>query len=146
MSFSPVPRGVALLRWLLVLALVLAAGMVVAPRDAGAQGTGFTGDLYYANGVYGPRSPLVWATEIHSYGFNSATNTSQTARGAVLTVIDDSQDSNGWMAWADCNDVCRVCVHGTYPNCTDTDGWSGRVAVANDSFTTNLRIQGHGAY
>ncbi len=144
-SFSAVPRGIALLRWVLVLALVLAASVAVAPRDAGAQGTGFTGDIYYANGVYGPMSALQWAPEWHSYGFNSAKNTSQTARGQVLTVIDDDWN-DGWKAAAWCNDLCRVCVHGTYPNCTDTDGYSWRVAVANNSTTTNLRIQGHGAY
>lgn len=143
-SYSATPRGVALLRWMLVLAAVLAAAMFFVPRDAGAQGTGFTGDLYYANGVYGPMSPLQWAPEVHSYGFNSANNTSQTARGQVLTVIDDEWD-DGWQAFAWCNDFCRVCLHGTYPNCTDTDGFSWRAAVANNS-GVNLRIQGHGAY
>lgn len=137
-------RGAAVLRLAVVLCAVAATFLVMSPR-AGAQGTGFTGEIYYGGGVYPPRSPFDGPIENHSYGFNSATNISQTARGPVFSGIGRVSDGV-LLAWASANDLARVCVQGTYPNCVDTDGWTGYVEIANDSFTTSLRIQGHGVY
>lgn len=120
--------------------LIVAA--LVAPSQASAQGTGFTGDFWYWN------QPTCigctqYSPEAHSYGFNSATNTSQSAVGYVGSEIWNN--AVGLAASAYGYNLARACVHGTYPNCVDTDGWSGQGGVANRSNVV-LRIKGHGVF
>jgi hypothetical protein len=134
-------RIAALVATVVVACLVAALSVLV--QDARAQGTGFSGDVYYANNVFEPGTG--WGADpVHSYGFNSATNTSISARGYVRATIWNL-DTGTIAATSAGSDLARTCVIGTYPNCTDTDGWSGEAWVYNNA-QVNLRIEGHGVY
>jgi len=122
---------------------------LVLPTAAVAQGTGFEGDFWYVivNGNYTVPSPGQWysASEHHSYGFNSVKNISINNNGYVGGEIRNLSNNNALAASGSAYNFVRMCVHGTYPNCTDTDGWTGAAWEGNNS-NVNLRMQSHGVY
>lgn len=125
----------------LVAAAVVLVSAVLA-HDARAQGTGFTGEIWYGGFAFSSLQ-YAYAPENHSYGFNSATNIGST-NGYVGAGIQNLDNGNT-AAWAVGYNLVRVCVHGTYPNCIDTDGWTGAAFIQNNQQAT-LTIQGHGVY
>lgn len=124
-------------------ALLLLLSFALAPSQAQAQGTGFTGDYWWCDCVVGPDGDR-WSPERHSYGFSSTTNISLSAQGYVAARIWNGVTERDAAITYGYN-LARACVHGTYPNCTDTDGWYGEGIVWNRS-SVNLRLRGHGVF
>ena len=121
----------------------------LASPGVSSPGTGFTGDYWYriVNGSYtvvGPGGGEVTG-EHHSYGFNSTTNISQSNNGFVRAFVVNQSGGNVVAADAFGYNLARACVHGSYPNCVDTDGWTGYARTENRS-NINLRLKGHGVY
>jgi hypothetical protein len=136
-------------RTAIVATLTVFCGAAVGAPLGHSQGTGFTGDFWYriVGGNYtvvGP-SGLESTAEYHSYGFNSATNISASNNGYVQSQIYNMSNAGALAAEAYGYNLARACVHGSYPNCTDTDGWSGLGYIFNRS-SVNLRLKGHGVY
>jgi len=129
-------------RTALALFLCLLAMLAVVLAQARAQGTDFTGEIYYGGPGFAPLG-YEYASEVHSYGFNSARNGSAFSKyiGAGIRNFDNGNIAAHGFGF----DLVRVCVHGTYPNCRDTDGWAGGAWVENGSNYT-ITIEGHGVY
>jgi hypothetical protein len=143
-----VRRGI--LRSMLAAAAILCGTMAGLPAPgATSPGTGFTGDYWYR--LVGGEFTVPCggcsenAAQHHSYGFNSATNISQSANGFVRAQVYNLSNAGVLAATADGYNLARACVHGTFPNCVDTDGWTGSAWIFNRS-NVNLRLKGHGVY
>jgi hypothetical protein len=136
-------------RFALAGVIVFFGAAVAVPPWGYSQGTGFTGDTWYwiANGNYTVVTPGSgeWTGVHHSYGFNSTTNISASNNGYVASYIINQTPTTRTAAEAYGYNLARACVHGTYPNCTDTDGWTGYARTKNQS-SVNLRLKGHGVY
>jgi len=103
---------------------------------------GFTGDQYYCDHQLTPANSSCNSPSQHSWGFNSATY-----RGAgTVSVCSSLYDPiSGGVGVACGNNLARFCLQGTYPNCTDIDGFLATATVYNGSAYAHT-IEGHGLY
>lgn len=106
-------------------------------------GTGFTGELWYGSASYRTLD-YEYASVYHSYGFNSGTAIGGSS--GFIQVGIRNFDNGNTAAMGSGHDHVRVCVHGSYPNCVDTDGWTGGAWILNADSRWAMTIQGHGVY
>lgn len=140
----PRPTQARLRRCAAVAGVAAAALALGAAPGLGWPGTGFNGELYYG----GPGFQYLgyqWTPENHSYGFNSARNLS--GGNVYVSAAIKNLDNGQFPALGSGFDLVRVCVHGTYPNCVDTDGWTGSARIQhNDSSKGTITLEGHGVF